>query len=50
MSDKYFQSRKKAMKEIGYNQSRYWKLKKLAFEKFMQSFAEYQKRSVETIC
>ncbi len=34
------------MKEIRYGQSRYWKLKQMALDEFMESFTEYQKRQV----
>lgn len=34
---------KTAMKEIGYGQSRYWELKQIALDKFMQNFVGYLK-------
>ncbi len=33
-----------AMKEIGYGQSRYWELKQIALDEFMDNFAKYQKQ------
>lgn len=32
------------MKEIGYGQSRYWELKQIALDEFMDNFAKYQKQ------
>lgn len=32
------------MKEIGYGQSRYWELKQIALDEFMENFAKYQKQ------
>lgn len=37
------QLNKPVMKEIGYGQSRYWELKQIALDEFMENFAAYQK-------
>lgn len=37
------QLNKTVMKEIGYGQSRYWELKQIALDEFMENFAAYQK-------
>lgn len=37
------QLNKTVMKEIGYGQSRYWELKQIALDEFMENFDAYQK-------